>query len=59
MDTEEFLSGYCRCLDRARTVTAEIDGGEFSADCSFGACPHESSCVIAQRLRELKELTAK
>ena len=59
MDTEEFLTGYCRCLDQARTVTAEIEDGVFSADCSFGACPHEASCTIAQRLRELEALTEK
>ena len=57
MDTEEFLTGYCRCLDQARTVTAEIEDGVFSAACSFGTCPHEASCTIAQRLRELEALT--
>ena len=54
MDHEEFISGYCRCLDQARTVTAETEDGVFSADCSFGACPHEGSCTIAEKLTQLR-----
>ena len=54
MDREEFISGYCRCLDQARTVTAETEDGAFSADCSFGACPHEGSCAIAETLAQLR-----
>ena len=54
MDHEEFISGYCRCLDQARTVTVETEDGVFSADCSFGACPHEGSCTIAEKLTQLR-----
>ena len=52
---ELILSGYCRCLDQSRIVTAELDGEIWSFDCSFGNCPHEGSCQIAARLRELEE----
>ena len=54
MDREEFISGYCRCLDQARTVTAETEDGHFTADCGFGTCPHEGSCTIAQTLTQLR-----
>ena len=51
---EEFISGYCRALDSVRTVTAEIEDGKLFADCSFGSCPYEGNCQIAQRIRQLE-----
>lgn len=50
---EKILSGYCRCLDQHRIVTAEQDQGQWYADCDYGSCPHEGSCPIAAALREL------
>lgn len=50
---EKMISGYCRCLDQSRIVTAELEDGKWYADCSFGDCPHEASCPIAVQLREL------
>lgn len=54
MDREAFFSGYCRCQDQSRTVTGEIEDGKFFADCSYGSCPYESSCQIAEKLREME-----
>ena len=53
MELEEFISGYCRALDSSRTVLLEGTQGDYCADCSFGNCPYESSCTIAQKIREL------
>ena len=53
MYKEEFISGYCRTQDQSRMVAAEIEDGELTADCSFGNCPYEDRCTIAQRLREI------
>ena len=50
---EKIITGYCRCLDQSRMVTAERDGSEWDIDCDFGCCPHEPNCAIAQQLREL------
>lgn len=53
MEDEVIISGYCRCLDQSRIVTGELEDGKWYFDCSFGNCPHEGSCQIAQKLREL------
>ena len=55
MDREAFFSGYCRCQDQSRTVTGEIENGRFFADCSYGSCPYESSCQIAENLRKMEQ----
>ena len=53
MEKEFFFSGYCRCQDQSRMVAAVAeDGVLLEADCSFGACPHEPACVIAEKIRE-------
>ena len=49
---EKIFSGYCRCLDASRMVTVEKEDGVWYPDCSFGNCPYEGSCDIAQRIRE-------
>ena len=54
MEKEYFFTGYCRALDSVRTVTVEIENGNLFADCSYGSCPYEGSCQIAQRIRELE-----
>lgn len=51
---EEFVSGYCRAADQPRTVTVEIENGKIFADCSYGSCPYEGSCKIAERIRQLE-----
>ena len=55
MYKEEFISGYCRTQDQSRMVAIEIEDGQVDADCSYGSCPYEDKCTIAQRIRELSE----
>ena len=55
MEDEKFISGYCRCLDCSRTVTAELENGKLTdADCSYGSCVYQTNCTIAQELDKLK-----
>ena len=52
METEHFLSGYCRMADQSRMVTAVVENGKLEeADCSFESCPHAPSCGIAEKIR--------
>ena len=53
MELEEFISGYCRALDGGRTVLLEGSDGNYTADCSYGSCPYEAACPIAERIRKL------
>lgn len=53
LEDEVILTGYCRCLDCSRMVTAEKEGDGFFADCSYGSCPYQDGCTIARRLEEL------
>ncbi len=46
---EEFVTGYCRCLDKSRMVLVE-DG---EADCEYAGCPHKPNCDIAKRITEI------
>lgn len=55
MELEEFISGYCRERDGSRTVLLEGTPGAYTADCSYGSCPYEPSCPIAQRILQLTE----
>ena len=52
MMDELILSGYCRCIDASRMVTAEKEGSIWYVDCNYGSCPYEGSCDIAKRLKE-------
>ena len=54
METEHFLTGYCRTQDQSRMVAVVIADGELEEiDCCYGSCPHEASCQIALKIREL------
>ena len=55
MYKEVFFSGYCRAMDGSRTVCAEIEDGETSADCNYGCCPYEKECTVAKSIREAEE----
>ena len=48
---EVFLSGYCRCLDGARTVLVDTEDG--CADCAYPDCPHRAACPIAEEIEQL------
>ena len=52
---EQIFSGYCRCLDSARTVMAELDGAGWEADCDFPGCAFAADCVIGRQIAELKK----
>ena len=58
MEREEFVTGYCRSLDRSRMVAAVLEDGALTeVDCAYGRCPHEPNCQIAQKLQELTHPT--
>lgn len=46
---EEFITGYCRCLDKSRIVLVE-DG---EPDCEYGQCPYQAQCQIGQQIAAL------
>lgn len=50
---EVIVSGYCRCIDGARTVLAESEDGTIYADCAYADCPHRQSCPIAAQFEAL------
>ena len=52
MEREAFFSGYCRCIDAARTVAVEAEGKELTeVDCLFVSCPHAPNCPIGEKIR--------
>ena len=54
MEKEYFLTGYCRTTDQSRTVTIEIEDSKLTeVDCCYENCIHATSCVIAEKIREL------
>ena len=54
METEKFVSGYCRQLDASRTVCVVLeDGGITEVDCCFGSCAYQSNCPLATEIEEL------
>lgn len=48
---EEFVSGYCRVLDGARTVLVDLD--ERCADCDHPACAYAGECPVAEKITHL------
>ena len=55
METEKFVSGYCRVLDASRMVEVILEDGKITeVDCCYGNCIHEGNCTIAKEIRELK-----
>lgn len=50
---EEFLSGYCRALDKSRMVELEREADAWSVDCAYPDCPHAAVCEIGKRLTQL------
>lgn len=56
METERFLSGYCRQLDASRMVEAIYEDGKLSeADCCYGNCVYQANCTIAQAMEAKEE----
>lgn len=51
METEKFVSGYCRQLDNSRMVEVILVDGQLSeADCCYGNCVYQSNCPIAKEI---------
>ena len=51
METEAFVSGYCRHLDASRMVELILEAGRLSeADCCYGNCLYQSNCPIAKEI---------
>ena len=56
METEHFLSGYCRQLDDARMVEVIVENGQVTeVDCCYGSCVSQSNCTIAKEIDPLQE----
>ena len=54
METEKFVSGYCRVLDASRMVEVILEDGKITeVDCCYGNCVYQGSCPIAKELENL------
>lgn len=54
METEKFLSGYCRQMDASRMVEVILENGKITeVDCCYGNCVYQSNCPIAKEMEEL------
>ncbi len=55
METEKFLSGYCRQLDASRMVEVLLEHGAVTeVDCCYGSCLYQASCPIAKEIDEMQ-----
>lgn len=56
METEKFVSGYCRQLDGSRMVEVILENGAVTeTDCCYGGCVYQGSCPIAREIDSLLE----
>lgn len=54
METETFVSGYCRQLDGSRMVEVILENQVITeVDCCYGSCVYQGSCPIARELDAL------
>ena len=54
METEKFVSGYCRVLDASRMVEVILEnGGITEVDCCYGNCVYQTNCPIAKEIEKL------
>ena len=54
VETEKFLSGYCRQLDASRMVEVILEDGKIAeVDCCYGNCLYQSNCPIAKDISKL------
>ena len=55
METEKYLSGYCRQLDGSRMVEVVLENDKITEiDCCYGNCIHQGNCLIAKEVEALK-----
>ena len=51
MESEKFVSGYCRQLDAARVVEVIAEDGRVTeVDCCYGSCEYQANCPIAKEI---------
>ena len=56
METEKFVSGYCRQLDGSRMVEVVLeDGAVTETDCCYGSCVYQPECPVAKQITEAIE----
>lgn len=56
METERFLSGYCRQLDASRMVEVVLEDGKITeVDCCYGSCVYQSECTVGKQISGLEE----
>ena len=54
METEKFVSGYCRVLDASRMVEVILENGEITeVDCCYGSCVYQGNCPVAKDIEKL------
>ena len=54
METEKFISGYCRVLDCSRLVEVLLNDGKIEeVDCCYGGCVYQPNCPIAKEIDSL------
>lgn len=59
METEVFVSGYCRQLDASRVVELTLEDGRLTeADCRYGDCLYQSNCPIAKEMDQYRQTAA-
>lgn len=59
METEEFISGFCRTMNMGNTVSCEYeetDGKKVLTfmDCAHEGCLHHGACEIYKEARSLE-----
>lgn len=47
---EQYITGYCRMLDKSRMVAVEDEDGEIFIDCAYRKCPHAPVCQIGKQI---------
>ena len=56
METEKFVSGYCRQIDGSRMVEVVLEDSRLTeADCCYGGCVYQSNCTIAKQIDDLQQ----
>ncbi|MCI7808845.1 hypothetical protein MR626_06110 [bacterium] len=56
METEKFISGYCRQLDASRMVEVVLEDGKITeVDCCYGSCVYQSECTVGKQISGLEE----
>ena len=51
METEKFVTGYCRLMDQSRMVALVLEDGHLTeTDCAYPNCPHVPNCPVAAKI---------